>query len=155
MDDIRICEATLEDVPIILAHRRAMFWDMGQQDEEAHRLMRIRAESFLREAIPRGRYRGWFAELPCGDVVAGAGVTIVDWPGSPTDPAPCRAWVQNVYTEPGYRGHGIARRLMEALIESCRSAGFVNVHLHASELGRPLYESLGFLPTNEMRLRLR
>jgi hypothetical protein len=28
------------------------------------------------------------------------------------------------------------------------------VSLHASDFGRPLYESLGFRPTNEMRLKL-
>ena len=30
----------------------------------------------------------------------------------------------------------------------------MHVTLHASDKGRPLYESLGFEPTNEMRLKL-
>lgn len=63
--------------------------------------------------------------------------------------------VVNVYTDPSHRRQGIARKLMEVIIDWCRSEGFGSVLLHASDEGRPLYESLGFTPTNEMRLMLR
>ena len=43
---------------------------------------------------------------------------------------------------------------MEAMIEWCRGQRMANVFLHASEEGRPLYDSLGFTSTNEMRLAL-
>jgi hypothetical protein len=33
------------------------------------------------------------------------------------------------------------------------SAGLAVITLHASDAGRPLYERLGFAPTNELRLR--
>ena len=60
-----------------------------------------------------------------------------------------------MYTEPAVRRHGIAKRLMDEMIEWCRKEGFGSVSLHASEYGRPLYASLGFQATNEMRLKLR
>jgi len=154
MEDVRIREGALEDIPRILRHRRSMFWEMGNHDEAAHSQMLVSAGAFLREAMPRGGYRAWLAETPDARVVAGAGVAIVAWPGSPEDPAPRRAWVQNVYTEPEYRRLGLARKLVAAAVEWCRQNGFVNVSLHASSFGRPLYEELGFRPTNEMRLRL-
>jgi hypothetical protein len=44
---------------------------------------------------------------------------------------------------------------MHTMIEWCRKQGLVHVTLHASDKGRPLYQSLGFVPTNEMRLDLR
>jgi GNAT superfamily N-acetyltransferase len=148
---VTIREATLEDIPHIVRHRRRMFEDMGRPGSDAITAV---AESFLREMMPRGRYRGWLAVTEDGTVVAGAGVSIVDWPGSPADPQPHRGWIQNVYTEPEFRRQGLARRLMEAVLEWCREAGFVNISLHASSFGRPLYEALGFTPTNEMKLRL-
>jgi hypothetical protein len=40
------------------------------------------------------------------------------------------------------------------MIDWCRENGFINVGLHASDEGRPVYEQLGFKPTNEMRLEL-
>ena len=51
-----------------------------------------------------------------------------------------------MYTDPEFRRQGIARRLMQTMIDWCRKEGFVRVDLHASDKGRPLYESLGFEP---------
>ena len=59
--------------------------------------------------------------------------------------------VVNVYTEPGSRGRGIARALMQALMEWAAARRFDRVLLHSSVAGRALYVSLGFVPTNEMR----
>jgi GNAT superfamily N-acetyltransferase len=86
--------------------------------------------------------------------VAGAGLLVVPWVASPRNPVPRIAYVLNVYTDPAYRRRGLSRRLMETIIAWCREQGFGVVHLHASEVGRPLYESLGFEPSNEMRLSL-
>lgn len=44
---------------------------------------------------------------------------------------------------------------MQTMIDWCRHEGFTHVSLHASADGRSLYESLGFEPSNEMRLNLR
>jgi GNAT superfamily N-acetyltransferase len=65
-----------------------------------------------------------------------------------------RAWILNIYVDPAYRRQGLARKVVEALIDWCRTNEFQSVALHASEDGRSLYEKLGFQPTNEMRLRL-
>jgi GNAT superfamily N-acetyltransferase len=61
--------------------------------------------------------------------------------------------VVNVYTEPEYRRQGIARALMLALMEWARTTAADRVVLHASSDGRALYESLGFVATNEMLWR--
>ena len=61
----------------------------------------------------------------------------------------------NVYTEPAHRRRGLSRRLMSELIAWCRAHGITRITLHASTDGRPLYEGLGFTPTNEMRLVLK
>jgi hypothetical protein len=44
---------------------------------------------------------------------------------------------------------------MLTMIDWCRKQRFDRVFLHASKDGRPLYEALGFEPTNEMQLTLR
>jgi GNAT superfamily N-acetyltransferase len=58
-----------------------------------------------------------------------------------------------MYTAPAHRRQGIARRVVETIVEWCRAEGFTAIALHASKAGRPLYESFGFQPTSEMRLR--
>jgi predicted acetyltransferase len=73
----------------------------------------------------------------------------------PHDPATRWALIINIYTEPKVRRRGLARRLMLLMIQWLKEQGFSSVVLHASHAGRPLYEKLGFVPTNEMRLRLK
>jgi GNAT superfamily N-acetyltransferase len=63
-----------------------------------------------------------------------------------------RGNILNVYTLPSFRRQGIARRLIEVALNWCRANGIRNVILHASDEGQPLYKSLGFEQTNEMRL---
>ena len=43
---------------------------------------------------------------------------------------------------------------MMTILAWLREQGLQSVDLHASDAGRHLYETLGFEPTNEMRLRL-
>jgi GNAT superfamily N-acetyltransferase len=154
MEEFRIRAATLDDLPHIVHHRRAMFRDMGRGTEAELDDVETAAERFLHSALADGGYRGWFAVAHDGGIAAGAGITIVPWPGHPGDAINRRGWIQNVYTEPEFRRRGLARRLMETVIAWCRADGFYTVSLHASDDGRALYESMGFLPTNEMRLTL-
>src|SRR5262249_11985908 len=135
-------------------HRRAMFAEMGGASEEVLDRMEQATEQYLREALPNGIYRAWMAETPGGRVVSGGGIAIVPWPGSPDFAAPRRGWILGIYTEPEYRRRGIARRIVETIVEWCRVEGYGHVSLHASKDGRQLYEKLGFRPTNEMRFYL-
>ena len=90
-----------------------------------------------------------------GAIIAGAGVQLRNTLPHPRTPlgAPHgrEAIVLNVYTEPAWRGRGIAEALMRRVIEWAGEAGLHTLVLHASEAGRPLYERLGFASTNEMR----
>lgn len=58
--------------------------------------------------------------------------------------------IVNVYTEKEWRRRGLGELVMRAIIEWSRENGIASLVLHASEMGRPLYERLGFEQTNEM-----
>ncbi len=144
-------ETTAADTATILRHRRAMFEDIGFSDQKI-RASEQETTAIFTEAIENGNYHGWFIETDDGQVVSGAGVFILPFYPSPREPVSRRPWIVNVYTEPEYRKRGFGRRLVKTAVEWCQSAGFTYVHLHASPAGRPLYETLGFRLTNEMRL---
>jgi GNAT superfamily N-acetyltransferase len=61
--------------------------------------------------------------------------------------------IVNVFTEPEWRRSGIAKLLMKEIIAWSREQSLDDLVLHASDRGRALYEQLGFVLTNEMRLR--
>lgn len=54
------------------------------------------------------------------------------------------AWVGMVLTDSAYRRRGLARQLMEHALEYLRKRSVAWIKLDATELGAPLYESLGF-----------
>jgi GNAT superfamily N-acetyltransferase len=58
---------------------------------------------------------------------------------------PKLAWIGMVLTQPEYRSQGFARRLVEDAITGAERGGVRTVKLDATDEGRPLYESLGFI----------
>ncbi len=152
--DILFRVATPLDRDVILHHRRSMFHDMGEGTvAELDRMVEATAP-WLERALAEGHYRAWLAITEKGKVVAGGGVLISHWPARPGDPNTRRALILNVYTELEFRRQGLARQLMLLIINWLKDEGLHTVYLHASDDGRPLYEAMGFVPTNEMRLRL-
>jgi ribosomal protein S18 acetylase RimI-like enzyme len=153
-EEILICRAAVADAEIISAQRRGMFEDMGRGTPAELNAMVVAFIPWVADRIARGEYLGWFAKTAAGAVAAGAGMMLMDHPPSPIDLSGKRGYVLNVYVNPEFRRHGLARRLMATILEYCREQHIRLVELHASDAGRHLYESLGFKPTNEMRLSL-
>ena len=152
--DLLIRQATQSDVPDILRHRRGMYEAMDYNDAQALSAMQSTSAPYLTTALANGSFRSWLA-LEGERVVAGGAILISPWPSHPYDLECRRATILNVYVDPEFRRRGIARRLMQTMIDWCREQGFAAVYLHASKNGKPLYEALGFEPTTEMRLKLK
>jgi GNAT superfamily N-acetyltransferase len=151
---ITIREATLSDIAEILRQRRGMYEDMNYKDPVLLDAMLSVTTDYLTKAIAQGTFRGWLAEAG-SRIVAGGAIVVSPWPAHPYDLDCRRATILNVYTYPEFRRQGIARQLMQTMIAWCKKESLARVDLHASEDGRHLYESLGFEPSNEMRLKLR
>lgn len=152
--DHLIRRATIGDAEIIAFHRRQMFFDMGFRDGAILDGMIEAFLPWLRQKMERNEYLGWFAVAPDRSVVAGLGLWLMDWAPHIIGPGSPRGNIINVYTQPDWRRRGLARQLMDTALVWCRENGIRCVILHASDEGRPLYESLGFHSTNEMRLML-
>ena len=61
-----------------------------------------------------------------------------------------RGYVNGVYVLPQFRRRGIARAMMSDGIAWLRTGGAKTIRLRSSDEGRPLYASLGFVPSAEM-----
>ena len=60
-----------------------------------------------------------------------------------------RAHIMNVYTIERCRRQGIAKRLVEMLMDEAREKGVTHISLDATDMGRLLYESLGYHESDE------
>lgn len=63
-------------------------------------------------------------------------------------------YIWGVYVDPGWRRQKVGEGLTRACVDHLRALGCSRVVLHATPLGRPVYERLGFAASNEMRLDL-
>lgn len=153
--EYRIRPAEPRDVPVIAHHRATMFRDMGSIPQQDYEPLRQASAEWIGSLVATGEYAGWLVEYERA-IVAGGGMLLGDiGPGPGCYRMSRRAHIVNVYTEPDHRRRGLARQLMQTMLDWCEHHGFNMVTLHASDEGRPLYQSLGFTPTNEMRLRKR
>jgi predicted GNAT family acetyltransferase len=156
VDRLPLREANIDDIPALVQHRRWMFEDMALV--ENHRLdpadldqMDKKYADDLQQHLIDGRLRAWVIE---GDdrIVASGSIWFLDWLPRPDDFTGRLPYLHSVYTVPEYRGVGLARRIVVAMLDECRAQGLKRVSLHASPAGQSIYETLGFKPTNEMRL---
>jgi len=152
--------ATLADVPTMVHQRVEMFRDIHGLADDQCELMAAASRRFLESALPAGEYLAWLAAPHASpdEVVAGAGLQlrhamprvrrraestqVVSGP---------QGIVLDVFTERAWRRRGLAKLILKHVIAGARAAGVSDLVLHASTEGRPLYESLEFQPTNEMR----
>ena len=144
--------ATLADTDLLVRHRLAMFREMGDRPEPA--IVRHGC-AYLAWMVPRvasGEMVAWVAEGTDGRSLGSGAVWF-----QPTHPRPgiddLRVpYVLSVYTTPRARGRGVATAVVRRAIALAKRLGYARVTLHASAMGRGVYERVGFHPTTELRL---
>jgi GNAT superfamily N-acetyltransferase len=128
-----------------------MLREMGELPEpRVRRYGPIFTRWFLSE-LRAGAIWGVVAETPKDRVVAGGLLWLQPRPPSPRFPQRRTPYVFSVYTEPGFRRRGLGGEIVRRLVGWAASQGYPRVELHATEIGRNVYERIGFRPTNQMR----
>lgn len=154
--------ATDADAAVVAWHRARMWQDMGDVPPDLFEPLRAKAGAYLKEALASGGYIGWLATPAAAPetVIGGAGVYLrkamphpLKRGGTTVGIAEGRlGTVLNVFTEPEWRRRGVAALLMQHIIDWSRDERLDGLTLHAANAGRALYEKIGFVATNEMRL---
>jgi GNAT superfamily N-acetyltransferase len=115
---------------------------------------RSQVADYLATHIESDIYRLFVAELD-GRIVGMGGVVVVDRPPHPRSRRSGEGFIVNVYTLPRWRGRGIGRAIMDAIVAEGRRLRLRRVYLRTTNPGRRLYESMGFTdPGNYLSLDL-
>jgi len=152
-DEISIRPIEIPDIPVLVHLRRSMFEAMGFENIDQLNACDAAVQKYFTESIPTGRFRGWLAIATTGEAVGSGGVVIDQHPPGPDNLSGKIGYIMNLVTIPNYRRRGIARQMMQIMLKWLADQGIEVVSLHASGSGRPLYMELGFLDSNEMRMR--
>jgi len=145
--------ATGADVDEVVRMGHLMFESMGLPETG----WMPRATEVLRRGIEEGRMAAFVIdhpEVPGRLASSGVGVLLQRMP-SPSSPQGVLGYIQYVFTEPEVRGRGLARRVMESLLDWLEAAGVSVVELNATLAGEPLYRAMGFAEASNANLQLR
>ena len=148
----KVRRATPRDIPILVSQRRAMWKTIGKRDkgdlDEADQVY----TRWVRSRMENRTLMGWLAEAQ-GKVVGGGCVWL-----QPIQPMPgynrmLQPYVLSMYTEPNFRGQGVASAIIDEASGWARRNSFPVIRLHAADMGRGVYARRGFKRGWEMRLR--
>lgn len=137
--------ATLKDIPLLIKARLDFLKALGYSVLPGDLPGATRQlENFLAEHLEHNIF-AWIALE--GETIAAAGflqVIHVMW--QELAPEGKYGRIINILTWPEFRYQGLAREIMQALIEKALELNLSYIDLDASPEGQPLYESLGFTP---------
>ena len=142
--EIRI--ATKDDIDLMMSSRLEMLKvvnDLPADYEHTEQLVKESRDYFL-----NGDQITVLA-LDNGEVIGCASMSFMRIMPTFSHPTGRRAHLMNVYTRNTYRRQGIARKMVEMLIDETWKRGATEISLDATTMGRPLYESLGFTNSTE------
>ena len=155
--DVAFRPAAATDVPILARYRALMYEDMrtSQGFQYADRdleKMEKDYESYLRDGLVQGHLLASVAEVG-GNVVGSGCVSILAWPPCPGWPPSAVGLIHSIYTAPQYRKQGIAEQIIQALIKASEAKGCRKLTMggRGTNAGRHLYETLGFVPSENMQ----
>jgi len=148
--------AVAGDLGTLVRHRRRMWTEI--RDYSSAELDRHGAtyRRWARERLAAGTFVAVLAETSDGAAVGSGAVWLMPMQPRPGPLGrPEMPYVLSMYTEPRYRGRGIASRIVRELLRWSRARGYGRIFLHASAAGRSVYARLGFRAGSEMRRALR
>ena len=144
MVEIRI--ATNDDIELLMSSRLEMLKVVNNLPADYEYTEEIVRES--RDYFLNGDHVTVLA-VDDGEVIGCASMSFMWIMPTFSHPTGKRAHLMNVYTRSEYRRQGIARKMVNMLIDETWKRGATEISLDATTMGRPLYESLGFTNSTE------
>lgn len=147
-DQIGISAATPEEFALAADFWLAMRREVGMGDRDLATDWKARSIAYCVRRHEAGELRWFFARDGGRAVASAVGFLLENYP------AICltsrTGYIAGVYVLPEYRERGLGRAVTQATLAWLRSLGCRRVRLHAADRARPMYEALGFGPSNEM-----
>lgn len=98
---------------------------------------------FYKRNMAEGKYVSWLAFD--GDKIVGtSGMSFAEKPPYFTCPTGRIGILSSMYTDPDYRRRGIARTLLDKVVNEAKEYGCGTIYITASDMGVKLYTAYGF-----------
>jgi ribosomal protein S18 acetylase RimI-like enzyme len=148
-----IRELSLDELSAITDLRHAMIAEIEDEDlDTTSPGWRKRYVAFFQGHMSEGRGAVWAVEQQGRIIAMAAGYMPKNHRSAIVQSE--QLYICNVYVKPEFRRKGIAKALTLHAVAWAGKHGCQVVRLRTSDMGRPLYASVGFEPSNEMELFL-
>ena len=153
--NLKIRETIPQEDSIIAEHFYQLWLDIGVPENSIKPNHHSLTLEFITQARQNLSYKGFVAEVD-NIIVGSASCQLFTGLYSLILEEEYRkyGYIWGVYVQPSYRRKGIAKKLTNATIQHLKSINCTKAILNASPAGKPVYESLGFIPSNSMQLDL-
>ncbi len=150
----KIIRATKADNALIVDNFYKMWQDYDLEKTLDENWQTITQE-FINDAIDNYSYAGFLLQVD-NKTVATAACQLFNglYPNVFIAQERKYGYIWAVFVERAYRRKGLAKAITSSCNNYLKEIGCTKVLLHASPMGKPVYESLGFASTNEMYLDL-
>tara|TARA_Y100000588_G_C13993638_1_gene812617 strand:- start:57 stop:452 length:396 start_codon:yes stop_codon:yes gene_type:complete len=123
-------------------------------DEERINAMSAYSAAQFAGMMEEGELVAWVAAATSGEVVACGALSFYYLTSKPFNIEGKYGYISSMYTAEEHRRQGLARRILQEILNYAKDTGLRDLKLHASEVGEPLYSAEGFVALNEMGLVL-
>lgn len=151
--DVTYKRATLEDIDILTATRIEVLRAANRLSHDID-MSNVEKESYnyYQKALCNSSHIAYLI-FDYNHFVGAGGVSFFQVMPTFHNPSGNKAYIMNMYTNPGYRRKGIDCKVLDMLIRDTKRRGIDAISLEATDMGRPLYEKYGFVRmNNEMEL---
>ena len=133
----RLTEA---DVPTFVTMRITQLKEEGAQSDLD---IEPALTAYYQKHLADGTFVSWLA-VDGEKIVGTSGMSFVEKPPYYSNPTGKIGLLSSMYTNPDYRRQGIARKLLDCVVQEARDYGCGAVWITASEMGVLLYTAYGF-----------
>jgi len=150
MTEFKVRPAGEFDIPTLTSQRHKMFEDMNSPPSKDQAVHDKAFPRWAKREIKANRLFCFLVETEDGRTVGGATLWLREvqpYPGFAGGKIP---YLMSVYTEPKFRGRGIATLAIKHAMNWAKEHAYHSMSLHASKDGGKIYESLGWESGNEM-----
>jgi N-acetylglutamate synthase-like GNAT family acetyltransferase len=157
MQQYKLIEASLEDIPILVQHYRRMFEEILDSrnlelDEQKLKKMDVSYRNKLNEEFRTGICKAWVIKE--GDQIAASGaISITSMVPNPDDSSYYIGYLHSIFTENQFRKRGLAERVVRCILDYCKSNNINRVLLNTSEAGRSVYDKIGFINSDNTMIK--
>lgn len=135
--------ANYDDITDLVRLRIKFLKEVSNEHVSDENLLAVELKKYFEKHLTVGDYINWLATDEA-KIVATGGICFHSYPPSFTALNERRAYIMNIYTISDFRNQGIASVIFDKLMEEAASRDVCIVSLHATNMGKALYQKFGF-----------